>query len=91
MRLPENQPCIRSDDMTPEEREDISAARENRLRSKYPLHIYLMVKAAASALSEGRAEIKKGELIVQPPAVSYSPRSKPERTRLCPPKKLDRP
>ena len=67
------------DDSTSGDRQDISAERENRLRSKYPFHIYLMVKAAAKALDAGRAGIRDGILIVQPPKASTAPRSKVER------------
>ena len=43
-----------------------SEGRERRLLAKYPLHICLMVKAAAKALEDGRAEIRDGVLVLRP-------------------------
>jgi hypothetical protein len=51
--------------MSPEERPDVGG-RERRLLAKYPLHICLMVQAAAKALEEGRAEIRDGVLVLRP-------------------------
>lgn len=39
--------------------------KEKQLLAEYPLHIYLMVKAAKQALDEGRATIKDGVIIFQ--------------------------
>lgn len=51
---------------SPQERPDALGGRERRLLAKYPLHICLMVKAAAKALEDGRAEIRDGVLVLRP-------------------------
>lgn len=53
--------------------------KEKRLLAKYPFHIYLMVKAAAKALEDGRAEIRDGVLVVAAQEGPRTARSRPEK------------